>query len=132
MTDFHGNERDARYLAQQLQTNGQIIRFRNRMQTARDRLHDIRVELEFKDSGRPHGGRASRPVVEIPVPGLDRSDSTVPSARAVSGTRVPSVRDMPAVAAVGGGDTAAALLPRVASNASVSAFPGVYALKPGG
>lgn len=129
MNDFHGNDRDARYLAQQLQTNGQIIRHRNRMQAARDRLHNIRVELEFKDSGRPSVPPVARPVVEVPLPGLDRSDSTVPTHRAISGTRVPSVRDMQPVAA---GDTAAALVPRVAASASVSAFPGVYALKPNG
>lgn len=63
------DQRDAKYLAAQLHTNSLVMRFKMRMDRARERLHQIYVEV--------HEGLEPirRKSVDIPIPTLDRSCS---------------------------------------------------------
>ena len=76
------DHRDAKYLAAQLHTNSIVMRYKMRMDRARERLHEIYLEVT---EGM---GPKRRISVDIPIPTLDRSCSvpqlrnTVPPAAA--------------------------------------------------
>lgn len=61
--------RDARYVAQQMQTNTLIMQYRARMQVAREKLHRISLDVSAAFDVMVRA-------VEIPVPSIDCSRST--------------------------------------------------------
>ncbi len=64
------DHRDAKYLAAQLHTNSIVMRYKMRMDRARERLHEIYLEVtEGMSAAR------NKPSVNIPIPALDRSCS---------------------------------------------------------
>lgn len=82
-----GSERDARYLASQLQTNSRVMQLRTRMQQARDKLHDQIVQVELLEPAAASMPPRPRPIVAVPLPPIDRTEST-PRGRSASGTRL--------------------------------------------
>lgn len=79
------NDRDAEYLACQMYTNSRVLGYQTRMQRAKDRLHMIFLEVaELDDAGV--APVFHRPVVEAPLPPLDRMVSTPRTSRTISGT----------------------------------------------
>lgn len=63
------DHRDAKYLAAQLHTNSIVMRYKMRMDRARERLHQIYLEVT---EGM---GPQRRKSVDIPIPILDKSCS---------------------------------------------------------
>lgn len=83
MNVHDANERDAKYLASQMQTNSRVLQLRARMQQARDKLHDVLTGIDLLEDIEP----TQRPIVIVPIPPIDRTTS-VPRARSVSGTQI--------------------------------------------
>jgi hypothetical protein len=90
MNVHDGSERDAKYLASQMQTNSRVILLRTRMQQARDKLHDELVQADLMVATEAPATPRPRPVVAVPLPPIDRTEST-PRGRAYSGTRLRGV-----------------------------------------
>lgn len=68
------DERDAEYLACQMHTNSRVLGYQTRMQSARDRLHGIYLEVATA-GGMPPIMERRRPT-EVPLPAIDRTVST--------------------------------------------------------
>ena len=92
MNVHDGNERDAKYLASQMQTNSRVMLLRTRMQQARDKLHDELVQVDLLEATGASVTPRPRPVVAVPLPPIDRTESTPRTrSRMVSGTRIQGV-----------------------------------------
>lgn len=94
MTEHAGNEYDARYLALQVRTNQVVLENRVRMQAARDHLHDVLVDLTEQLDGTGSITPFPRPVVNIPLPPLDQTDSTPRRPPTRSGTRIAGITEI--------------------------------------
>lgn len=91
------DERDAEYLACQLRTNSQVLAMQNRMQAARDRLHEQYLEVAALTNAED-ADTFIRPTVQAPLPALDRTVS-LPRWNKASGTRMRRIQDLTAAPA---------------------------------